>query len=95
MDIKDIRKQQEEQLNKYFDDAGLTDAEKEMWAKWIGGAPVASVQAVLDMFEILPGEVKWFTDMQIRKEGALSSQNKEEWSQIIEEEKEHLSKLSG
>ncbi|MFC1751527.1 hypothetical protein ACFLY5_00050 [Patescibacteria group bacterium] len=85
---------QEKRLDIVFEQSKLSEEEKESWMKRFDKMPAGAIEAVLDLFELLPSEIKWFTAMQERKESALSQKNHDEWESIVEEEKNYLSKLS-
>jgi len=90
----ELTQQQEKRLNIVFEESNLSKEEKKLWIKWFKDMPEEAIEAVLDLFEILPGEIKWLTDLQLRKENALSLKDHGEWNRIVEEEKKYLSKLS-
>lgn len=74
-----------------FDKVNLSDKERDFWLSRLDSVPSEQKEQILDLFEIFPGDISWFTDIQIRKEEALLKRDTNLWQKIIEEEKKFFS----
>lgn len=66
---------------------------KDFWTERLQTMPQEQGEQVLAIFELLPKEIEWLGQIQLRKEEALARQNENAWQQIIAEEEQHLSSL--
>lgn len=73
-----------------FGENKIPEEVRGFWYSRLENSPEDMCENILNLFEQLPGEMGWFTEVQKKKESAIANNDKEGLENIIAEEESYL-----
>lgn len=89
-----LTEEQKNRLDLAFELGAVPQADRGIWLARFEQSPEDITNTVVALFQLYPEEIRWFGEVQSKKEDALARLDKEAWKKMVEEEKEHLEKLA-
>ena len=69
---------------------GNAAGKREFWTARLETMSAAAQDIIIGLFEMLPAEIGWFSDVQVQKEEAMAKRDTAFWDTIVAEEEKRM-----